>query len=395
MNLNNKLFSVLRLRRRGLRSFTLIEAVISTVIIGVMFVAAMNVLGATAIAKRSTEQQALGYSLAQDLMNEILNQPYEDPDQTAEFGRESGEGGGDRADFDDVDDYDTWSATPPEDKNGTPLVGYDQWTRSVEISFVNPTDLRHELATNTGIKSITVTVSRDGIAATQLIAIRTHAWPMNRKDPGIVVLFVVDDTESLTSQEKAKQLLMKSWGFTVNLIGATESQANLDAATVDANVAYISEDIDDSDLNTKLRYTLIGVVNEEANLGNEFGFAESWTDGNSSNIQIVDNSHYITSGLSLGDLQILSSSQPGHMLFWPYAPGLQTLGRSWDEEDELNRRSLAVIEVSSELYGGEFATGRRVRLPWGLSGFDIGELNKSGRDIMKRSIEWAASKEQP
>ena len=289
-----------------MRSFTLVEAVISTVIVGIMFVAAMSVLGATAVSKRSTQQQALGYSLAQDLMNEILIQPYEDPTQTAVFGRESGEGGVNRIDFDDVDDYESWSATPPEDKNGTSLTGYDQWTRSVDISFVKPTDLQTELLSRTGVKRIAVTVSRDGIVATQLIAIRTHAWPMNRKDPGIVVLFVVDDTASLTSQEKAKQLLMKSWGFTVMLMGATESQANLDAATVDANVAYISQDINDSDLDTKLLYTLIGVVNEEANLGSEFGFADSWTDGNSNNIQIVDNSHYVTNELSHGTLQILN-----------------------------------------------------------------------------------------
>ena len=259
-------------------------------------------------------------------MNEVLIQPYEDQLQTPSFGQESGEGGGDRVDFNDVDDYENWSASPPENKNGAALIGYDRWTRSVDISFVKPTDLQTEVLSQTGVKRITVTVSRDGIPATQLIAIRTHAWPMSRKDPGIDVLFVVDDTGSLTSQEKAKQLLMKSWGFTVMLIGATESQANLDAATVDANVAYISEDINDSDLDTKLRYTLIGVVNEVANLGSEFGFADSWTDGISSNIQIVDNSHYITSGLSLGTLQILNLSQPVHMLSWPYAPGLQTLG---------------------------------------------------------------------
>ena len=80
-------------------------------------------------------------------------------------------------------------------------------------------------------------VERD-IPDCQLIAIRTHAWPMNRKDPGIVVLFVVDSTSSLTSQEKAKKLLMESWGFTVNIIRAADSQAALDfhsAGLVDAN----------------------------------------------------------------------------------------------------------------------------------------------------------------
>ena len=391
----NKHISLLRVRGNALRSFTLIEAVISTVIVGVMFVAAMNVLGATAVAKRSTQQHALGYSLAQDLMNEILDQPYEDPAQTASLGRESGEGGGDRVDFDDVDDYDNWSATPPEDKNGEPLIGYDQWTRSVEVSFVKPTDLQNEILSRTGVKRISVTVVRDGIPATQLIALRTHAWPMSRKDPDVAVLFVVNGSGSLTSQEYAKKLLMESWGFTVSIIRALDSQANYDAATDYANVAYVSEDIDDADLNTKLRYTWIGVVNEQANLGFEFGFAAFWTDGALFDIKIVDNSHYITTGISLGALQILNSSQPGHMLVGTVAPDLQPLGRSWDPSSNGYRPSLAVIEDGDELYDGESAAGRRVRLPWGRLDFDIRELNKNGRDIMKRSIEWAASKEQP
>ena len=136
MNLNNKLFSVLRLRRKGLRSFTLVEAVISTVIIGVMFVAAMNVLGATAVAKRSTEQQALGYSLAQDLMNEILNQPYEDPDQTAEFGRESGESGGDREDFDDVDTYKIAVRTVGGLYDGVTTAELDQLSIQTSVGFI-------------------------------------------------------------------------------------------------------------------------------------------------------------------------------------------------------------------------------------------------------------------
>ncbi len=342
MTPENKHIRTLRMRGNALRSFTLVEAVISTVIVGIMFVAAMNVLGATAISRRSTEQQALGYSLAQDLMNEILNQPYEDPLQTASFGRESGESGGDRADYDDVDDYVNWSATPPEDKNGAPLIGYDQWTRSVDISFVKPTVL-NEVGAKTGVKRITVTVYRDGMPATEITAIRTTAWPIGRKDPGILVMFVVTSASSPTSQEKAKKLLLESWGFEVTLIRATDSQAKYDVAVVDSNVAYISEDIYDADLNTKLRYTLIGVANEDANLGTEFGFAAFWTDGYSTNLRIVDNSHYITSGISLGVLQILKTSQPGHMLVGSVAPGLQTLGRSWDAGASGYRHSLSVI----------------------------------------------------
>ncbi len=158
------------------RGFTLIEAVISIVLVGVLLVAAINTLGATAVSKRNIEHQARGYTLAADLMAEILNQAYEEPVDTPGFGRESGESGGDRVDWDDVDDYDGWSATPPETKDGEPLDGYDQWTRSVEVAFVKPTSL-NELGADTGVKRITVTASFNGVPAAELVAIRTQAWP--------------------------------------------------------------------------------------------------------------------------------------------------------------------------------------------------------------------------
>lgn len=377
------------------RSFTLVEAVISIVLVGILLVAAINTLGATAVSKRSIEQQVLGDLLAQDLMAEILTQAYEEPDGAPSFGLETGEGIGVRINWDDVDDYAGWSASPPQATDGTTLSGFDGWTRSVEVVWVKPTDL-NTVGTKTGVKRISVTVSRNDGPATELVAIRTQAWPKGRKDPGVVVLLVTNSGNP-NAQEQARQLLMESWGFRVNLIRASNSQLTLDAAVVVANIAYVPQGIHEGDLNTKLRDTLIGVVCEEANLGAEFGFAGSWTDGDfpTQNHRIVDNAHYITQGLSIGLLPIFGSTQSVHMLDWPYAPDLQTLGTNWDDDDKLFRRSLAVIDAGGDLYGGGTAAGRRVRLPWGLSGFDITKLNKDGRNLMKRSIEWAANKEQP
>lgn len=156
--------------------FTLVEAVISIVLVGVLLVAAINTLGATAVSKRNIEHQALGYTLAADLMAEILNQAYEEPVDNVAFGREAGESGGSRVDWDDVDDYGGWSATPPETKDEEPLDGYDQWTRSVVVAFVDPASL-NDLGGNTGVKRITVTASFNGVPAAELVAIRTQAWP--------------------------------------------------------------------------------------------------------------------------------------------------------------------------------------------------------------------------
>ncbi len=163
-------------RRPG---FTLVEAVISIVLVGVLLVAAINTLGATAVSKRNIEHQALGYTLAADLMVEILSQAYEEPVDTVAFGLETSESTSARTDWDDVDDYDGWSATPPEGKDGAPLDGYDQWTRSVEVAFVNPTSL-NELGATTGVKRITVTASFNGVPAAELVAIRTQAWPKGK-----------------------------------------------------------------------------------------------------------------------------------------------------------------------------------------------------------------------
>ena len=90
------------------------------------------------------------------------------------IGTDSGEGSGDRADFDDVDDYHSWSASPPEGKNGTSLVGYDGWTRSVNVVYVTaaqPGGL--SVVGDLGVKRITVTVTDPRGASTTVIGVRS------------------------------------------------------------------------------------------------------------------------------------------------------------------------------------------------------------------------------
>ena len=171
--MNSDIVTIPNAPRRTL-GFTLVEATISIVLVGVLLVAALNTLGASALSRRSTQDQTIGYELAQDLLVEILNQAFEEPVDTVTFGRESGEGNGSRAEWDDVDDYDGWSAGPPEAKDGTLLVGFDGWTRSVEVDWVKPTQLS-QVGADTGIKRIVVSVAHNGVVAAELFAIRTNA----------------------------------------------------------------------------------------------------------------------------------------------------------------------------------------------------------------------------
>ena len=106
-------------RRRIAAGFSLIEAVTSIVLVAVLFAAAMQTVGASRIAHYKTGGQRRGTLLARQLLSEILQQSYEDPDgSSGAIGLDAGESGSDRNDFDDVDDYDGWYADSPEDKDG-------------------------------------------------------------------------------------------------------------------------------------------------------------------------------------------------------------------------------------------------------------------------------------
>lgn len=160
--------------------FTLVEAVMSILIVGVMFVAALSVLANSRAGQRTIADRGTGTLLAGQLMVEILQQAYVEPNDSALFGLEINESAGSRAAWDDVDDYDGWSASPPQDKTGVALTGLDGWERRVEVAFVDPADLATPNGTGTGVKRIVVIVLHDGRQVARLSGLRTGARDKSR-----------------------------------------------------------------------------------------------------------------------------------------------------------------------------------------------------------------------
>jgi type II secretory pathway pseudopilin PulG len=76
---------------RYARAFTLVEVVISTIVVAIMLVAGLSTVGASRMAQHKAALMIRGRLLAGQLMSEILEQSYSDPDGTATFGREPGE----------------------------------------------------------------------------------------------------------------------------------------------------------------------------------------------------------------------------------------------------------------------------------------------------------------
>jgi len=383
-----------------LRAFTLVEAAISMALVSVLLVAALNTLGASKLGQLKTMVRGRGHLLAQELLSEIMRQSYADPEEVGPIdltklslsavplGIDFGELATTRADFDDVDDYDGWSGTPPQDKNGVPITNAEDWERSVTVSRVNPVRGWPDAAAELGLKRIIVTVTYNGAQAAQLVGIKGAGLPVAPTGPK--VLFVVTKENNATTQESVRQMLMESWGFTVTMISASDPQIDFDQAVATTDVAYISGESTVAVLGTMLREAAIGVINENSELTDDLGFSTTTTSGTATDIRITDGTHHITSGFETSMLTIFSTPQTVHALAGVGPIDLQILART-KTNPVMYYPSLAALEAGALLYGGGTAQGRRIYVPWAGASCDINALNEDGLTIMKRTIEWAAN----
>ena len=163
-----------RTRRHGI---TLIEVSISTLLVGLIVVSSLRCLAMSVQTSGAAVNRTLANLLAEDLMEEILEQDYSDPDDTPIFGVENREQQSVRSDWDDVDDYDGWSASPPQNVDGGSIENA-KWKRLVTVQHVRVGNLNAVLndSNNKGVKRIMVSVQYDGKTVAELTAIQTEAW---------------------------------------------------------------------------------------------------------------------------------------------------------------------------------------------------------------------------
>jgi len=157
------------------RAFALVEAIIAVVIVSVMMVAALRTVGASRLGQAWSANQLRALRLAQDLMAEIADKAYSDPDETPLFGPEASELLPGRIAYDDIDDYNGLSESPPQDRTGTAIPGLSGWQRSVSVAWVTAGNAATTSLTDTGIKRITVTVSKGNVPLARLVRLRTSA----------------------------------------------------------------------------------------------------------------------------------------------------------------------------------------------------------------------------
>jgi hypothetical protein len=254
------------------------------------------------------------------------------------------------------------------------------------------------------------------------------SFPSSTATPNFYdVLFIVSSSSSLTPQETLKKKQMVEWNLLIHILDASVSQVVMNEKVALSQSVYISEDVNPSTLGTKLIAASIGVVSEVFGLVDEFKMARTQTLLSGANLKISNNTHFITADiektgilsispdpLSLGSMNpcsskvVLSSSTSSTAntfstwgsttsassssssstttasSTYDCAQGLRTLGTN----NVTDNPALVIISKNGTLIDGSLAAGRRVFLPWSnIQNFS--NMNKNGRSLMLRSIQWA------
>jgi len=157
------------------RGFSLVEVTIASLIVGVLMTASMSVVAASVRSRAAVRNTSLAHALAEQLLAEISAQSYADEADSGLLGPETGEEGTNRLAFDDVDDYADSLEKPAVQRDGSPVAGDAVYYRSAEVVWIDPTTMQTS-GSDTGIKRITVRVSRNDKLLVSLATLRTRSW---------------------------------------------------------------------------------------------------------------------------------------------------------------------------------------------------------------------------
>lgn len=178
------------IRTQPQRGVTLIEVAISTVLVGVVLVASLETLGGSMRTTRAAADTIDAYNVLGMMLNEVRSAPFEDPDgNTAGLGIEADEPSSptDRLAFDDADDYAGYTSTPPTSPDGTSIAGYDGWTQTFTVTYLEADPSDRDLRTTTlideGLRLIACELTNPDGESYQLGCVRSAFGPSEEPAP--------------------------------------------------------------------------------------------------------------------------------------------------------------------------------------------------------------------
>ena len=145
------------------RGFTLAEIVVTVVLMGIVFIAALTALqGGTTVNYAAADMNtALG--LVNEVREWTIDLPFIDPQEHQQgdpVGPNDYYGDGTPM-FDDLDDLMNATFSPPRDSRGNPIASLANWQQQVTITWRDPADITQEVTAGTsGVVFVEAIISK-------------------------------------------------------------------------------------------------------------------------------------------------------------------------------------------------------------------------------------------
>jgi len=158
------------------KAITLAETVISTLLVGFVLVSTLQIVGPMARSTTVHADRIVAANLANELSEEIATKLFIDPNAASQddIGIDADDAVSNRRSFDDIDDYNAWNSSPPNISSGSSFINLSGWARSVTVVHAQLADPSQDSPTYTGLKRITVTVSKDGTKLAQITTLHSQ-----------------------------------------------------------------------------------------------------------------------------------------------------------------------------------------------------------------------------
>jgi len=147
------------------RGFILVEVSVTYVILSLALVTLLPVFLLAIRASKNTEQIVSATNLSSELMEEVLMRKWDQSTPSpalhipspGAIGVDAGETASDKRTFNDIDDFNNWTESPPKDPVMNNMTDFSPYTRTVTVSYVDANLATS--ATATDYKKVTVCTS--------------------------------------------------------------------------------------------------------------------------------------------------------------------------------------------------------------------------------------------
>ncbi len=150
----------MRQRQSG---FTLIEAALTTAVVGIGILALMHSMAAGTRVNRQGRNITQAVFLAQEIREWTLRLPFRDPDPADQNNPPGPDGTSPQTFVDDLDDLMGVTYSPPRDAQGYAINGLTGWSQTIDLEWRDPDDLRSVVTPGTSpVINVKVTVKFKG-----------------------------------------------------------------------------------------------------------------------------------------------------------------------------------------------------------------------------------------